>query len=241
MRKLDASFSINVRKGWDDRAVRQCREEPAGKGSRRSPMRPRITRGFTAAVVGVLSVALAAPALAAPKPDVPKLNGIAIGDSVMLGAKYELQRRGFDVVDAAESRQAAAGPGLVRKRGAKAPYNVVVHLGSNGTYTRAMCRELVETAGPSRRIFLVTLKVPRSYEAANNRMIRSCAASFSPDRVKVVDWNWAASRNPGWLYADGIHLRPEGARAFARIMRNAINKADETEQFASLERPFRPL
>lgn len=227
--------------GWNDHAVNQLREEPVVLGSRRRPMRPRFTRSFAAVVVAVLAVALSAPTQAAPKPDVPKLNGMAIGDSVMLGAKYELQRRGFDVVDAAVSRQAAAGPGLVRKRGAKAPYNVVVHLGSNGAYTKAMCRELVETAGPSRRIFLVTLKVPRSYEAANNRMIRSCAAGFSPDRVKVVDWNWAASRNPEWLYADGIHLRPEGARAFARIMRNAINRADETEQFASFQRPIRPL
>ena len=195
--------------------------------------RSALTSGaIRAALVGLLLGFLAPAAQAAPR-----LDGIAIGDSVMLGAKYQLQRKGFDVVDAAVSRQAATGPGLLRKRGAKLPYNVVVHLGSNGTYTKAMCRDLVQTAGSQRRVFLVTIKVPRSYEAKNNRMLRSCAAEFSPDRVRVVDWNWAASRRPDWLYADGIHLRPQGARAFARIMRNAITTANESEQFATFTGP----
>ena len=201
---------------------------------RRKPVKALLVR--SAVVALALSGFIAAPAQAAPK-----IDAIAIGDSVMLGAKYELQRRGFNEVDAAVSRQAATGPGLLRKRGAKLPRNVVVHLGSNGSYTKAMCRELVRTAGPQRRVFLVTIKVPRSYESANNRMLRNCASGYSPDQVRVVDWNWAATKNPQWLYADGIHLRPEGARAFARIMRNAINSANESEQFASFSSPRRPM
>jgi lysophospholipase L1-like esterase len=90
----------------------------------------------------------------------------------------------------------------------------------------------VRTAGPQRRVFLVTIKVPRTYENANNRMLRKCASGFGPERVRIVDWNWAATKNLQWLYADGIHLRPEGARAFARIMRNAINSASASKQFA---------
>jgi hypothetical protein len=201
---------------------------------RRKPVKALLV---LSSVVGLaLSALIAVPAGAAPK-----IDAIAIGDSVMLGARYELQRRGFNVVDAAVSRQAVTGPGLLRKRGTKLPRNVVVHLGSNGSYTKAMCRELVRTAGPQRRVFLVTIKVPRSYESANNRMLRNCASGYSPDQVRVVDWNWAATKNPQWLYADGIHLRPEGARAFARIMRNAINSANESEQFASFSSPRRPM
>ena len=201
---------------------------------RRKPVKALLV--LSSSALFALSALIAVPAQAAPK-----IDAIAIGDSVMLGAKYELQRRGFNVVDAAVSRQAATGPGLLRKRGDKLPRNVVVHLGSNGSYTRAMCRELVRTAGPQRRVFLVTIKVPRSYERANNKMLRKCASGYSPDQVRVVDWNWAATRNPEWLYADGIHLRPEGARAFARIMRNAINSANESEQFASFSVPRRPM
>jgi hypothetical protein len=201
---------------------------------RRKPVKVLLVLGSLAGLA--LSALIAVPAEAAPK-----IDAIAIGDSVMLGAKYELQRRGFNVVDAAVSRQAATGPGLLRKRGAKLPRNVVVHLGSNGSYTKAMCRELVRTAGPQRRVFLVTIKVPRSYERANNKMLRNCASGYSPDQVRIVDWNWAATKNPQWLYADGIHLRPEGARAFARIMRNAINSANESEQFAGFSSPRRPM
>ena len=202
-------------------------------------MRPKPVKAVLvlSSVVGLaLSALIAVPAQAAPK-----IDAIAIGDSVMLGAKYELQRRGFNVVDAAVSRQAVTGPGLLRKRGTKLPRNVVVHLGSNGSYTKAMCRELVRTAGPQRRVFLVTIKVPRSYERTNNKMLRNCASGYSPDQVRVVDWNWAATKNLQWLYADGIHLRPEGARAYARIMRNAINSANESEQFASFSSPLRPM
>lgn len=201
---------------------------------RRKPVKAVLV--LSSVVALALSALIAVPAQAAPK-----IDAIAIGDSVMLGAKYELQRRGFSVVDAAVSRQAGTGPGLLRKRGATLPRNVVVHLGSNGAYTKAMCRELVRTAGPQRRVFLVTIKVPRPYERANNAMLRKCASGYSPDQVRVVDWNWAATKNPHWLYADGIHLRPQGARAFARIMRNAINSANESEQFAGFSSPRRPM
>ena len=201
---------------------------------RRRPVKALLV--LSAVFALALSALIAVPAQAATK-----IDAIAIGDSVMLGAKYELQRRGFKVVDAAVSRQAATGPGLLRKRGAKLPRNVVVHLGSNGTYSKAMCRELVRTAGSQRRVFLVTIKVPRTYEGKNNVMLRKCASGFSPDQVRIVDWNWAATKNPQWLYADGIHLRPEGARAFARIMRNAINSANASEQFASSTSPRPPM
>ncbi len=63
---------------------------------------------------------------------------MAIGDSVMLGAKSQLKAAGVRKVDAAVSRQASVGPGLVRERGAALPEHVVVHLGTNGTYTLKM-------------------------------------------------------------------------------------------------------
>lgn len=149
----------------------------------------------------------------------------ALGDSVMLGAKYTLKDLGFGVVDATESRQAYAGPGLLRKRGASLPANVVIHLGTNGTLRLSDCRAMVKAAGPSRRVFLVTIHVPRSWQKSNNKVIRQCDAAFAADRVHVVDWDWAASRHPKWLYDDRTHLRPEGAKAFARIIDSAIDSA----------------
>lgn len=191
------------------------------------PTRPSaVIRGLLARllVVPLLvgATVVASPASPASPASAKELDAIAIGDSVMLGAKSHLRERGVDVVDAAVSRQAVTGPGLLRERGEKLPEHVVVHLGTNGTYTLKMCKDLVRTAGKQRRVYLVTVKVPRKWESVNNEMLRSCDQAFRSDRVVLLDWNAVATKNPEYLYADGVHLRPEGARAFARMIERAV-------------------
>lgn len=172
-------------------------------------------------VAAVLAAAVALPIVSTPA-SAADLDAIAIGDSVMLGAKGNLQNKGVGVVDAAVSRQAYTGPGLLRERGSNLPRHVVVHLGTNGTYTLKMCKELVRAAGPGRTVYLVNLKVPRSWEKPNNAMLEKCDSKFRSDRVVLLDWNELASNNPEYLYADGVHLRPEGAKAFARMIKRAV-------------------
>lgn len=199
--------------------------EPAAYGKR------MLLRGFgrlAVVVLGVSMIALIPVPVAQAKPDTSGAGTrVAIGDSVMLGAKWNLlNRRDFALVDAAVSRQAATGPGILRKLGSGLAQNVIVHLGTNGSYPIKTCKQLVQSAGPTRKVFLVTIKVPRLWEPVNNKMLRRCDARFPADQVHIVDWNWAASRHAAeWLYDDGAHLRPAGARAFARIMNEAIARA----------------
>lgn len=195
-----------------------------------------VTRRILAGLLGV--PVLAGMLAVAPSASAKDLNTIAIGDSVMLGAKSQLRDRGVDVVDAAVSRQAATGPGLLRKRGEKLPEHVVVHLGTNGTYTLKMCKQLVRTAGKQRRVYLVTVKVPRKWESVNNEMLRACDRGFRSDRVVLLDWNAVATKNPAYLYADGVHLRPEGARAFARMIERAVTapRAPYSDRLAAILR-----
>jgi lysophospholipase L1-like esterase len=160
----------------------------------------------------------------------------------MLGAKWILEKRGMDIVDAKVSRQAITGPGLLEERGERLPTYVVVHLGTNGTYTLEQCTDLVKAAGPERTVFLVTIKVPRKWEEVNNAMLRDCASKFRADRVKLLDWNAVASARPELLYADGVHLRPDGAKAFARLITRAVTAAkrrDETKANGVLAAPVR--
>ncbi|MCX6433534.1 MAG: hypothetical protein NTX29_12365 [Actinobacteria bacterium] len=185
-----------------------------------------LTAAAALAVLG--SLAMPAPASASPSRD-----RYAIGDSVMLGAKGDLQKSGF-AVNATESRQAYKGPSLLRQRGAQLPTNVVVHLGTNGTYPLATCKALVKAAGPDRRVFLVTVHVPRSWEKSNNAAIRRCDEAFPADRVHVVDWDRAASTHPKWLYSDGTHLRPAGSAAFASLLDDAVNGAVADARAAAL-------
>ena len=190
-----------------------------------------LLRGFgrlAAVLLGVSMIGLIPPPVAQAKPDTTGAGTrVAIGDSVMLGAKWNLlNRQDFTLVDAAVSRQAATGPGILRKLGSGLAQNVIVHLGTNGSYPIKTCKQLVQAAGPTRKVFLVTIKVPRLWEPVNNKMLRRCEARFPADQVHIVDWNWAASRHAAeWLYDDGAHLRPAGARAFARIMNEAIARA----------------
>ena len=153
------------------------------------------------------------------------LSAVAIGDSVMLGAKSQLQRIGVTVVDAKVSRQASVGPELVRKL-ARNPNikHVVIHLGTNGFYSVDSCRETIRAAGLKRTVFLVNLKVPRKWEKTNNALMRKCASGFSSSRVQVLDWYSISQTKSAYLYSDGIHLTPAGAKKFAGMIRAAIKQ-----------------
>jgi len=180
-------------------------------------------------VVTIAATLLTASAQAEPRPQpapsaIAKRDRYAIGDSVMLGARSILKRRGF-TVNAAVSRQSYSAPAMVRRKEAKLPANLVVHLGTNGTFPLSTCRKIVKNAGPTRRVFLVTVFVPRSWERSNNRTIRKCAESFPGSRVTVVDWNRLARSHPEWLYSDGTHLKPTGAKGFARLIDQAVDAA----------------
>ena len=174
---------------------------------------PAVFAGLT--MVSALFTASTGPARA-------DVDGFAVGDSVMLGARWALQDRGFEV-DAEKSRQAGAGPSVVRKQGAGLQSAVVVHLGTNGVFPPDTCDRLVDQVGAQRTLFLVTVKVPRSWERSNNRTIRECARRF--DNVRIVEWNTAATSHPEWLYDDGVHLRPDGARAFARLITQVVRES----------------
>ena len=167
----------------------------------------------------LVSATIDAQAAVAAEPSPARL---AIGDSVMLGARWALTKQGF-TVDAVKSRQATSGPALLARRGTKLASEIVVHLGTNGTFPARTCDAIVRAAGPSRHVYLVTLKVPRSWERANNTMIRACARRHGSGRVSVIDWRAQAVAHPEWLYADGIHLRPAGARAFTRLIDRTVD------------------
>ena len=142
----------------------------------------------------------------------------------MLGARSELREQGVGVIDAKVGRQVTSAPALMRKRGQALPRTVVIHLGTNGTFPRSACRDIVRAAGPNRQIVLLTIKVPRSWQRTNNAVIRRCAAAY-PRQVTVVDWHWASSRHRSWLYSDGYHLPRAGARNYARLIGEGVKKA----------------
>jgi hypothetical protein len=145
---------------------------------------------------------------------------LAIGDSVMLGAAPQLRRRGFEI-DVHGCRQMSEGLGVLsaRRRAGSLPDVVVVALGTNWTVTTAQIRSARRILGPNRVLGLVTPPEVGGVASSDQRVMRAAGRRWRL-RVKVLDWV-AYSGGHAWTW-DGMHLRPEGAVAYARLLSRAF-------------------
>jgi hypothetical protein len=191
---------------------------PAGTAAQASPTAAAPSSASPTASAAAPTAATTAPASAV------RDGRLAVGDSVMLGSRPRLKKRGFRV-DATVSRQFGAAVGIVR-RGSDArtlPRNVVVHLGTNGTITVKACRAIVRHAGAARRVFLVNIRVPRPWQNSNNRALRTCDAAFSASRVHVVDWYAHSAGHPAWFRSDRVHPSPVGQARYTKLIDRAVD------------------
>jgi len=171
-------------------------------------------------------IALAALAMAAlvshPAAASVSPGRLGVGDSIMRSAADELAE--LDVaVRAKVGRQFDEGLRVVRRLEASGalPRLVIVHLGTNGWIDRADCDAVVETAGSGRRVFLVTVRVPRHWMRPNNDVLRSCAAAY--ERAHVIRWSMIGGRHPEWFADDGYHLNAEGQQRYARYLDRSVD------------------
>lgn len=139
----------------------------------------------------------------------------AVGDSVLLGARQQLEQTlPRAQTDAEIGRQAAAL--LVRLRALKESNllasTVMLHLGTNGYVTEKQLREALETLGDRERIILVNARAPRRWVEENNSLMARVVAEY-PNAV-LADWAGLANEHPEYFVSDGIHLSQAGKRAF---------------------------
>jgi hypothetical protein len=164
------------------------------------------------------------PVAVAPPPPAPvAVSGIsAFGDSVLLGAKPALDKLDPKAsVDAVEGRQANVVLDDVvaqHQKGQLGPV-VVIHTGNNGVIKPAQLSSVLGQLSDRRRIVLLTDKVPRDWQGPNNATLTALAPQFG--NVRLVDWNAVAGGHPEWFYADGLHLKPNGAAAYAQLIMTA--------------------
>jgi hypothetical protein len=151
----------------------------------------------------------------------PGAPPLAIGDSVMLGAAPQLSRSGFEI-DVRGCRQMSEGLGVLsgRVRTGTLPDVVVVALGTNWTVTRQQIRSALRILGPTRVLGLVTPPEVGGVASADQAVIRAAGRHWKL-RVEVLDWV-AKSAGHSWTW-DGMHLKPEGARAYARLLSQAFS------------------
>jgi hypothetical protein len=147
----------------------------------------------------------------------PGAPPLAVGDSVMLGAASRLQAAGFEV-DVRGCRQWGEGLELLEGR-SSLPDVVVMALGTNWTVTTEQIRAGLRILGPERILGLVTPPEVGGVASADQDVIRAAGRRWKL-RVKVLDWV-AHSSDHVWTW-DGMHLRPEGAVAYTRLLSQAF-------------------
>lgn len=205
--------------------VSACSSAPPASAAPTATATPSPSVSAYASAGSLVGSASLAPSAPAATTSTARAGRYAVGDSVMLGARTGLRTRGF-VVNATESRQFATAVSIIRNRKAAGtlPRQVIVHLGTNGYIALSDCKAIVSAAGTGRRVFLVNNRVPRVWQGANNRTLRSCDAAFAPIRAMVVDWYGYSKGRSSWLYSDGIHLTPTGRTAYANFIDAAVDR-----------------
>jgi hypothetical protein len=130
---------------------------------------------------------------------------------------------GLTVVDAEVGLQVYAAIDTLRYRRATGQLGevVVVHLGNNGTFTREQFDEIMQTLSGVDRVVFVNVKVPRTWEEPNNKVIAEGVQRY-PNAV-LADWHSASADRPDLFYSDGYHLRPEGQRIYADLVSSHLS------------------
>jgi hypothetical protein len=174
---------------------------------------------------------LAAPAArpVATRPLITKVRPVAVrtsamGDSVMLGAAGPLRDRlgSPSYIDAKKNRQfrnAATVAREMKVKGRMGPV-VIVHLGNNGPAKQSDLDAVLRELRQARSVLLVTIRVPKPWQDSINAMLRSTARGRA--QIRLVDWFDYSNGHRDWFWKDGTHLRPEGARQYAKLIASSV-------------------
>jgi len=168
---------------------------------------------------------------------VEKIDILAIGDSVMLGAALELTKFGV-TVDAQKSRSFKAALPIVNYVKSINAFGsaVVVHLGTNSGTSQETINSIFDVLVGVPKVVVLTNNVPRKgWESLNNRLIRALPERYP--NVVVLDWKKIAGANPTWLYADKTHLRPIGQRKYTSLVMEALGRNGPQFEDAILTAP----
>jgi len=161
-----------------------------------------------------------------------QLTGVAcIGDSVLLGASGDVRKAlPGAIVDGEVSRYVGGGIPVAQSLAAQGQLGnvVVVALGTNGPIAgqaryEEQTKELLRILGTERKIFWVNIYGPNlTWQDTNNAYLQKVATEHP--NVTVVDWYAEVSKHPEWLSADGIHPNDAGCAAYARIIRECMER-----------------
>ncbi len=149
-----------------------------------------------------------------------ELPVVGIGDSVLLGTVDELYKKfpnGY--FDGKVSRSIVGAEPLLNelKSQGKLSDTLILALGNNGDYSDRTCQGLMDIVG-DREIYWVDAV------GADDPKFNERFKEFAKDypNIHIVEWEETSKSHPEYFYADGIHLKEDGPKAYADTIYNAI-------------------
>ena len=79
---------------------------------------------------------------------------------------------------------------------------------------------MMNVLGRDRRVYFLTAREPRPWEAVVNERVRSGVKRWP--NARLIDWHRAGNRNLHWFVGDGIHLTAAGQQGYADLVRDAL-------------------
>lgn len=141
-----------------------------------------------------------------------------IGDSILLDIAKKINEK-FDniTIDGKVGRQMSEAAALASKYSSfnASGKAVIIELGTNGYFTNGQIDGLLDSFSKA-HIFLVNVRVPRSWESRVNDALREKAGER--ENVTLIDWYSLASKYPGYFSRDGVHLTSEGVEALSGLI-----------------------
>ena len=150
---------------------------------------------------------------------------VALGDSVMIGAKDKLAARlgpGFSM-SAEVGRQADDFVAIAQrlKRQGHHPDAMIIQMGNNGPLYSDEMEELRKATSEVGQLFLIDDHAPVSWVDESNHALAEAARDWP--HTTLIDWAPVAAAHEKLLW-DGIHLTPAGAGLYARLVSAAVRE-----------------
>jgi hypothetical protein len=152
------------------------------------------------------------------------------GDSVLLGAKSAIEQRlaAKGWVPSVFAHVGANMPetiDLIESLAGQIPDVVVMGAGNNYFGNPAVFREQIDDAMSgltrARRVIWLNMREFRPDRRDANAELNAAAQRWPT--LEIADWNNLSLTRPNVFYADGLHLRPEGAALMAELIDNRLD------------------
>jgi len=149
----------------------------------------------------------------------PRGRVTGLGDSVLLEAKADLERRlPAASIDAVVARQFKELLGVARSQrdSGQLGEGVILQVGNNGPVTGAQFDEIMDVLRGVKRVVVINVKVPRPWETPNNAMLAEGVGRW-PNAV-LLDWHKHGAAHPQLFGDDGTHMGPTGVAVFVELI-----------------------